>query len=127
MFRLVFLVFFGKPRFDPARFHPHESPPVDDDAAGAAGDPVGPDRLVVGFPPEEGTFHDFLSRSSQAAADTSRAATEVASLYVLQEETAPSRSRSSGAQASTTVSNRRSWPSASSRPSWRWPASASPT
>ena len=28
MFRLVFLTFFGKPRFDAAHVHPHESPPV---------------------------------------------------------------------------------------------------
>jgi NADH:ubiquinone oxidoreductase subunit 5 (subunit L)/multisubunit Na+/H+ antiporter MnhA subunit len=28
MFRLVFLTFFGKPRFDEHEIHPHESPPV---------------------------------------------------------------------------------------------------
>ena len=27
MFRLVFLVFTGEPRFDPHEIHPHESPP----------------------------------------------------------------------------------------------------
>jgi NADH-quinone oxidoreductase subunit L len=59
MFRLIFLTFFGKPRYDEAHFHPHESPwlitaPLVVLAAfsllfGA-----------VGYPPDEGEFHDFL-------------------------------------------------------------------
>ena len=41
MFRLVFLVFTGKPRFDTARHPSARIAAVDDDSAGAAGDPVG--------------------------------------------------------------------------------------
>jgi NADH-quinone oxidoreductase subunit L len=59
MFRLVFLVFFGKERFDTHAIHPHESPRV----------MTGP--LVVlafaavfagflGFPPEKGWFQDLI-------------------------------------------------------------------
>jgi NADH-quinone oxidoreductase subunit L len=59
MFRLVFLVFFGKPRFDTDHVHPHES----------GGWMVWPLVLLaipsvligfVGFPPEDGEFHHFL-------------------------------------------------------------------
>ncbi len=59
MFRLVFLVFFGKERFDVAHVKPHESGPwmaiplvVLAVASVFAG--------FVGFPPENGWFHDFL-------------------------------------------------------------------
>jgi NADH-quinone oxidoreductase subunit L len=59
MFRLVFLVFFGKERFDTAHLHPHESGPwmaiplvVLAIASVFAG--------FVGFPPEDGWFHHFL-------------------------------------------------------------------
>jgi len=59
MFRLVFLVFFGKERFDTSRLHPHESgywmavPLVFLAVASAV---VG----FVGFPPEDGWFHHFV-------------------------------------------------------------------
>ena len=46
MFRLVFLVFTGEPRFDPARDSSARVAAVDGDPAGAAGDPVGGPRLV---------------------------------------------------------------------------------
>ena len=51
MFRLVFLVFFTKSRFEPG-VHPHESGTLDDDSAGPARDPS---LLIgfVGFPPEK--------------------------------------------------------------------------
>jgi NADH-quinone oxidoreductase subunit L len=62
MFRLVFLVFFGKERFDTSRLHPHESGPwmaiplvVLAVASVFAG--------FVGFPPEKGWFHDFVHHS----------------------------------------------------------------
>jgi NADH-quinone oxidoreductase subunit L len=59
MFRLVFLVFFGKERFDTNEIHPHESPAV----------MTGPLVVLavaavfvgfVGFPPEKGPFHDLV-------------------------------------------------------------------
>jgi NADH-quinone oxidoreductase subunit L len=59
MFRLVFLTFFGKERFDTHEIHPHESPatmalPLVLLAIPAA--------LIgfVGFPPEDGPIHHFL-------------------------------------------------------------------
>jgi NADH-quinone oxidoreductase subunit L len=59
MFRLVFLVFFGKERFDTSHVHPHESGPwmaaplvLLAIASAVAG--------FVGFPPEDGEFHHFL-------------------------------------------------------------------
>ncbi len=62
MFRLVFLVFFGKERFDTSHLHPHESgkwmaiPLV---LLAIPSVVVG----FVGFPPEAGWFHDFLHHS----------------------------------------------------------------
>jgi NADH-quinone oxidoreductase subunit L len=59
MFRLVFLVFFGKERFDTAHLHPHESGPwmaLPLVVLAIASVFVG----FVGFPPEQGPFQDFL-------------------------------------------------------------------
>ncbi|MCA9833013.1 MAG: NADH-quinone oxidoreductase subunit L [Thermomicrobiales bacterium] len=58
MFRLVFLVFFGEERFD-SHVHPHESGPwmaVPLVILAVASIFVG----FVGFPPEDGAFHEFL-------------------------------------------------------------------
>jgi len=85
MFRLVFLVFFTKPRFDTEQVHPHESPasmalPLVLLAVPAAA--IG----FVGFPPEDGPLHHFLepvfAGESVEASDE-----EVAALFTLQEET----------------------------------------
>lgn len=59
MFRLVFLTFFGKPRFDTEHVHPHESPaimwiPLVILAAVTIG------FGALGYPPDQGRFHDFL-------------------------------------------------------------------
>lgn len=60
MFRLVFLTFYGKPRFDVEQVRPHESPAV----------MTVPLIILaafslffgaVGIPPDEGRFHDFLA------------------------------------------------------------------
>jgi NADH-quinone oxidoreductase subunit L len=59
MFRLVFLTFFGKPRFDESHVHPHESPAVMTLPLVI----LAAITLVfgaVGYPPDEGRFHDFL-------------------------------------------------------------------
>ncbi len=66
MFRLVFLTFFGKPRYDEAHVHPHESPwtmtvPLIILAA------VTVVFGVVGYPPDEGRFHDFLNPAFSTA------------------------------------------------------------
>lgn len=61
MFRLVFLVFFGKERFG-KDVHPHESGPwmaIPLVILGIASAVVG----FVGFPPEAGGFHKFLEKS----------------------------------------------------------------
>ena len=59
MFRLVFLVFFGKERFDTSHVHPHESGPW---MAAPLVLLAIPSVLIgfVGFPPEDGEFHHFL-------------------------------------------------------------------
>jgi NADH-quinone oxidoreductase subunit L len=59
MFRLVFMVFFGKPRFDTEHIHPHESPwtmtvPLIILATVAL---LGG---IVGWPPDGGKIHHFL-------------------------------------------------------------------
>ena len=59
MFRLVFLTFFGKPRFDTAHVHPHESPPAMTMPLVLLAIPsvvIG----FVGFPPDDGRIHHFL-------------------------------------------------------------------
>ena len=78
MFRLVFLVFFNAPRWDHAKVHPHESPPVMTIPllilAGAA--------VIVGFlgfPPENGLIHQYLYpvfRGAMAEAPASGYATD---------------------------------------------------
>jgi NADH-quinone oxidoreductase subunit L len=59
MFRLVFLVFFNVRRWDPARVHPHESPPVMTIPLMIL---AGATVLVgfLGFPPDNGLFHQYL-------------------------------------------------------------------
>ena len=74
MFRLVFLTFFGRPRFDEHEIHPHEAGP-------AMTIPLMllaiPSLLIgfVGFPPDDGRFHKFIepvfSSGHEAAATVS--------------------------------------------------------
>jgi NADH-quinone oxidoreductase subunit L len=87
MFRLVFLTFFGRPRFDEHEIHPHEAGP-------AMTIPLMllaiPSLLIgfVGFPPDDGRFHKFIepvfSSGHEAAATVSD---QTASLFTLQEST----------------------------------------
>ena len=62
MFRLVFLVFFGKPRYDTQQIHPHESGPWMTWPLILL---VIPSLLIgfIGFPPEDGWFQHFLHHS----------------------------------------------------------------
>ncbi len=59
MFRLVFVVFHGRERFDPAVVHPHESPRVMTLPLVALAIPT----VLIGFigaPPEHGLYHRFV-------------------------------------------------------------------
>ena len=86
MFRLVFLTFFGRPRFEQHEVHPHESGP-------AMTIPLVllaiPSLLIgfVGFPPDEGRFHKFLGPvfGVEGEAEVAAQPAETASLYILQE------------------------------------------
>jgi len=62
MFRLVFLVFFGKPRYDTQQIHPHESGPWMTWPLILL---AIPSLLIgfIGFPPEDGWFQHFLHHS----------------------------------------------------------------
>jgi len=88
MFRLVFLVFTGEPRFDPHEIHPHESPPSMAIPLVLLAIPSVVIGWLIGWPPEGGSIHAFLEPIFQDAADTAEG-DEVASLYILQEEAAP--------------------------------------
>jgi NADH-quinone oxidoreductase subunit L len=90
MFRLVFLTFFTKPRYDTEHVHPHESPwvmtiPLILLAIPAA--VIG----FVGFPPEDGRIQHFLEPVFERVSGPAEG-TEQASLYVVdaQEEPADS-------------------------------------
>ncbi len=89
MFRLVFLTFYGKPRFDEQHVHPHESPPVIWIPLVLLAIPAAVIGFV-GFPPDEGRFHKFLEPVFSSESESHAAGEEVASLYTIQEtETAP--------------------------------------
>ncbi|MGI8484285.1 MAG: NADH-quinone oxidoreductase subunit L [Thermomicrobiales bacterium] len=84
MFRLVFLVFFTKSRFDPG-VHPHESGkwmtvPLVLLAI--------PSLLIgfVGFPPEKGPFQHFLEPVFYPAAEESHAQLQASQVYMIQQD-----------------------------------------
>ena len=86
MFRLVFLTFFGKPRFDVEHVHPHESPalmtiPLVILAA------VTIVFGAVGYPPDAGRFHKFIE--PVFAAGQMHEAEVVASDSTLEEKSNP--------------------------------------
>ena len=95
MFRLVFLVFTGEPRFDPHDIHPHESPPSMAIPLVLLAIPSVALGWLIGWPPEAGSIHAFLEpvfAGERDPADGDRGTAEgdeVASLYMLQEETVP--------------------------------------
>ena len=127
MFRLVFLVFTGEPRFDPHDIHPHESPPSMTIPLVLLAIPSVVLGWLIGWPPEGGRSTPSWSRSSTTPADTAEG-DEAASLYMLQEEAVqpvPTR-RWCGGRASRLAGDdhrlRRS-----PRPSRRWRASGLPS
>lgn len=87
MFRLVFLVFFNKPRYD-SHVHPHESGKTMTIPLILLAIP----SLVigfVGFPPEKGPFQHFLEPVFFPEAEESHAQLQASQsqLYVIQEDT----------------------------------------
>ncbi|MBA2597649.1 MAG: NADH-quinone oxidoreductase subunit L [Chloroflexia bacterium] len=89
MFRLVFLVFTGEPRFNPAEVHPHESPLSMAAPLVLLAIPSVALGWLIGWPPEGGSIHTFLEPVFHDAAEGTAEGDEVASLYVMQEETVP--------------------------------------
>ena len=82
MFRLVFLVFTGEPRFDAAHIHPHESPPSMTVPLVLLAIPSAIVGLWIGLPPEEGRIHAFLEPVF-AGQEEAAEGDEVASLYAV--------------------------------------------
>jgi NADH-quinone oxidoreductase subunit L len=81
MFRLVFLTFYTKPRFDEAHLHPHESPWVMTIPLILLAIPT----VLIGFvgvPPEKGRLQHFLEPVFAQPAETT-GSTEQAALYVV--------------------------------------------
>lgn len=59
-FRMIFMTFHGRPRFDPEQVHPHESPPVMTLPLIALAIPSLLLGLLVGLPAEAGPIHQWL-------------------------------------------------------------------
>jgi NADH-quinone oxidoreductase subunit L len=89
MFRLVFLVFTGRPRFDTAHIHPHESPLSMAIPLVLLAIPSAILGLQIGLPPEGGRIHTFLEPVFQAEAGDHSEGDVIASLYTTQELVAP--------------------------------------
>ena len=83
MFRLVFLTFTGKPRFDVEHVHPHESPPAMTIPLILLAIP----SIFIGFldfPPEAGPFTKFLEPVFGSEGEAAPA--EAASLYTVSDQ-----------------------------------------
>src|SRR3954447_3185869 len=85
MFRLVFLVFTGEPRFNTHEIHPHESPLSMAIPLVLLAIPSAILGLWIGVPPEGGKIHAFLDPVFEHPFERSEG-NEVASLYLIQEE-----------------------------------------
>jgi NADH-quinone oxidoreductase subunit L len=89
MFRLVFLVFTGQPRFDTAHVHPHESPPSMAIPLVLLAIPSLLLGVLIGWPPEDGRLHQFLNpvfyggAAEEAEHASGSSTNEVASLYTV--------------------------------------------
>jgi NADH-quinone oxidoreductase subunit L len=109
MFRLFFLVFYTKERFDTHEIHPHEAGP-------AMSIPLIllaiPSFLIgfIGFPPDDGRFHHFLEPvlgiGHEAAATDHD---ETASLYTVQATDAVNADEPAEAGAEHEISNTVKW------------------
>src|SRR4051812_46405467 len=85
MFRLVFLVFTGEPRFNTHEIHPHESPLSMAIPLVLLAIPSAILGLWIGVPPEGGKIHAFLDPVFEHPFERSEG-NEVASLYLVQNE-----------------------------------------
>ena len=73
MFRLVFVVFFGKNNV-PKDVHPHESKPLMAWPLIILAVPAALIGLIVGFPPDDGLFHHFIDPVFEPALNAATAA-----------------------------------------------------
>jgi NADH-quinone oxidoreductase subunit L len=87
MFRLVFLVFTGEPRYNTAQIRPHESPLSMAIPLVLLAIPSFIVGYLLGWPPEAGRIHAFLDPVFAGPVDSAEG-DEVASLYMIQEEPA---------------------------------------
>jgi NADH-quinone oxidoreductase subunit L len=87
MFRLVFVVFHGSPRFDSAHLHPKDPPAVMTVPLILL---AIPSALIgfIGVPPDDGRLQHFLEPVFASGGQTAPA-TETAALHTLQDETQP--------------------------------------
>jgi NADH-quinone oxidoreductase subunit L len=81
MFRVVFLVFTGEPRFDTKVVHPHESGPSMAWPLVILAVPSVVLGFLIGWPPEAGKIHTFLEPVFAADAGDHAKGDAVASLY----------------------------------------------
>ncbi|MEZ4561814.1 MAG: NADH-quinone oxidoreductase subunit L [Thermomicrobiales bacterium] len=87
MFRVVFLVFTGEPRFDTHHVHPHESGPSMAWPLVILAVPSVVLGFLIGWPPEAGKIHTFLEPVFAADAGDHAEGDEVASLYTTEQLT----------------------------------------
>jgi NADH-quinone oxidoreductase subunit L len=85
MFRLVFLVFTGEPRFDTQHLHPHESGPSMAWPLVVLAVPSVVLGFLIGWPPEAGRIHTFLEPVFETEAGDHAEGDEVASLYTTEQ------------------------------------------
>ncbi|HRA49100.1 MAG TPA: hypothetical protein PK819_13600, partial [Thermomicrobiales bacterium] len=85
MFRVVFLTFFGKARYDTAHVHPHEAGWTMTVPLIALAIPSLALGALVGIPPDAGRFHRFIEPvfSTEHVAESTAHTGEQASLYTL--------------------------------------------
>ncbi len=88
MFRVVFLVFTGEPRFDTHHVHPHESGPSMAWPLVILAVPSVVLGFLIGWPPEAGKIHSFLEPVFAADAGDHAEGDAVASLYTTEQLTA---------------------------------------
>jgi NADH-quinone oxidoreductase subunit L len=86
MFRVVFLVFTGEPRYNPAVIRPHESPPSMAIPLVLLAIPSAILGLWIGLPPDAGRIHTFLEPVFAAPAATAEGE-QAAALYQVDEST----------------------------------------
>jgi NADH-quinone oxidoreductase subunit L len=87
MFRLVFLVFTGEPRFDAHHVHPHESGPSMALPLVILAVPSVVLGVLIGWPPEAGKIHTFLQPVFEAEIGDTAEGDVVASLYTTEQLT----------------------------------------